>query len=141
MTTCRSPAGPWSAPAVGDLDVDGGVDGAFVAHGVGTCGGEAKPSCQLVWLDISLSGADAIYRRQQGEVLLSIADVTRLEQRVGGARADDLANDLADLPTGTSSSWRGQIAHGRYEVTLTGTWGRRAWSVQLLGGRLHVVRR
>jgi hypothetical protein len=129
MTTCRSPEGAWDAPAVGDLDGDGELDLAFVAHGVGTCGGEGTPDCPLVWLDISLSSTHTVYPRRGGEVLLRNADVAQLERRIGTELHDE------------SIRWQGQIAPGRYDVTLTGRSGTQVWTARLLDGTLRVAQR
>lgn len=121
---CKSPGGPWSAPALGDLDGDGLLDVAFVGEGVGTCGGDTPPECPLLWVDISLSGTHAVFGSKTDNVLHRIGDAP-LSKVLGVSRFHD------------SVKWRGRITRGRYQVTVSGPKGSKQWTFQLRGGRLR----
>lgn len=118
--TLLSPAGPWLAPQVFDLDGDGQQDVAFIAQGVDGCD---RGPCPLFWIDLLMSRTHTVLRKQSA-VLLTTADI---EQKTGLSW-----EKVATL------GWHSRAEAGCYEVTAIA--GRRAlvWSALIEPGAITV---
>jgi hypothetical protein len=103
-----SPAGPWLAVRVGDVDGDALSDVAFVAQGVDGCD---RGPCPLFWIDLLMSQVHTLVSRERA-TLVSTDDLERLT----GTRP------------WTDWTWRAQLRGGRYEVKLVGARRAEAWS-------------
>jgi hypothetical protein len=125
-TILRSPAGPWLAPALGDLDGDGIVDVAFVAMGVGTCGGEDRPDCTVLWVDVLLSASDAVWETEARGAIARNADLARMTKKLGGDPCMD------------GIRWAGTIESGAYVLEASGSKGSLVWTVQRRGEQLSI---
>jgi hypothetical protein len=115
-----SPMGEVLAPAIGDLDGDGRDDLAFVAAGVGTCGGEGRPDCPLLWVDLFTTQAPG-FSTDATRTLVRGADVARFETSLG---------PLGEL------QWSGRIRQARYLPEAHGKRRARGWQFALVNGSL-----
>jgi hypothetical protein len=118
--TLISPAGPWLAPAVGDLDGDGVDDLAFVAQGVDGCD---RGPCPLNWIEVLVSGTNTLWREEE----LTLLRTDDIERKLGLA-----------LGNMSSPSWQARIQSGIYQVTALAGRRQLAWSASIAGNRLRL---
>ena len=125
--SCESPAGEgWKGLAQGDLDGDGRDDVAFVGEGVGTCGGEPTPECEVFWLQILLTSTKTVWASEAAKTLIRIRNLPEIERRLGAPLEHKAVK------------WSGRVARGRYDVRLAGPSGELTWSAVLREARIVV---
>jgi len=119
--TMLSPAGPWLALTMADLDGDGLQDIAFVAQGVDGCD---RGPCPLYWIDILMSRTHTVMRGDSA-VLLTTGD---FEQKTG----------LPWFEATGKLTWQGRVDAGHYSVTVSAGKRKLTWSVLLESNGLVV---
>jgi hypothetical protein len=118
-----SPGLGWRAATLGDIDGDGRNDLAFVSLGVGTCGGETRPDCALLWMDVIMTSADT------SSPMLALVD---------GGNLPALTHQIGTEDIEEPSHWRGKIRRGAFDVTLSGPKGKHSWTAALANGVLEL---
>ena len=125
-TILRSPAGPWLAASLGDLDGDDTTDVAFVAMGVGSCGGEDRPECPVLWVEVLPSSTDAVWETDARGTIARSADFERMTKKLG------------EDPSTDGVRWTGKVRAGEYVVEASGPKGSLGWTVAQRDARWSV---